>query len=159
MNNKIDALMAFALAETPEARDEARAAIRMLTQPTEAAPAGAVDIHAMVDGILAEIGVPCHIKGHRYLISAIECAVQNPAVIDAITKELYPCIAKKHDTTPSRVERAIRHAIEVAWDRGDLDTLQRYFGNTISISKGKPTNSEFIARMSNLVRQRLGIAE
>lgn len=106
-------------------------------------------IEAMVTGIIHEIGVPAHIKGYQYLREAIILAVEDMDVINAITKVLYPQVAKTFQTTPSRVERAIRHAIEVAWDRGDLDTLQRFFGYTVSNTKGKPTNSEFIALIAD----------
>ena len=103
-----------------------------------------VNIEAMVTSIIHEIGVPAHIKGYQYLREAIMIAVQDMDVINAITKVLYPQVAKTFATTPSRVERAIRHAIEVAWDRGDLETLQRFFGYTVSNTKGKPTNSELV---------------
>ena len=106
-------------------------------------------IEAMVTNIIHEIGVPAHIKGYQYLREAIMIAVDDMDVINAITKVLYPQVAKAFQTTPSRVERAIRHAIEVAWDRGDLDTLQRFFGYTVSNTKGKPTNSEFIAMIAD----------
>ena len=106
-------------------------------------------IEALVTGIIHEIGVPAHIKGYQYLREAIIIAVEDMDVINAITKVLYPQVAKTFQTTPSRVERAIRHAIEVAWDRGDLDTLQRFFGYTVSNTKGKPTNSEFIALIAD----------
>lgn len=102
-----------------------------------------------VTAIIHEIGVPAHIKGYQYLREAILIAVDDIEVINAVTKVLYPAVAKRFATTPSRVERAIRHAIEVAWDRGDLETLQKYFGYTVSNSKGKPTNSEFIAMISD----------
>ena len=102
-----------------------------------------------VTAIIHEIGVPAHIKGYQYLREAILIAVDDSEVINAVTKVLYPAVAKRFATTPSRVERAIRHAIEVAWDRGDLETLQKYFGYTVSNSKGKPTNSEFIAMISD----------
>ena len=102
-----------------------------------------------VTAIIHEIGVPAHIKGYQYLREAILIAVDDVEVINAVTKVLYPAVAKRFATTPSRVERAIRHAIEVAWDRGDLETLQKYFGYTVSNSKGKPTNSEFIAMISD----------
>ncbi len=106
-------------------------------------------IETMVTNIIHEIGVPAHIKGYQYLREAIIIAVEDMDVINAITKILYPQVAKTFQTTPSRVERAIRHAIEVAWDRGDLDTLQRFFGYTVSNTKGKPTNSEFIALIAD----------
>ena len=99
--------------------------------------------------MLHEIGVPAHIKGYQYLREAIMITVRDMDVINAVTKVLYPEVAKRFATTPSRVERAIRHAIEVAWDRGDLETLQKYFGYTVSNTKGKPTNSEFIAMIAD----------
>ncbi|MBR2490486.1 MAG: sporulation transcription factor Spo0A [Ruminiclostridium sp.] len=102
-----------------------------------------------VTAIIHEIGVPAHIKGYQYLREAIIMTVEDMEVINAVTKILYPEVARKFGTTASRVERAIRHAIEVAWDRGDLDTLQKYFGFTVSNSKGKPTNSEFIAMIAD----------
>jgi two-component system response regulator (stage 0 sporulation protein A) len=116
-------------------------------------------IEAMVTGIIHEIGVPAHIKGYQYLREAIIIAVNDMDVINAITKVLYPQVAKTFQTTPSRVERAIRHAIEVAWDRGDLDTLQRFFGYTVNSAKGKPTNSEFIALIADKLQLQLKNAE
>ena len=112
-------------------------------------------IESMVTSIIHEIGVPAHIKGYQYLREAIIIAVNDMDVINAITKVLYPQVAKTFQTTPSRVERAIRHAIEVAWDRGDLDTLQRFFGYTVSNTKGKPTNSEFIALIADKLQLQL----
>ena len=116
-------------------------------------------IEAMVTSIIHEIGVPAHIKGYQYLREAIIIAVNDMDVINAITKVLYPQVAKTFGTTPSRVERAIRHAIEVAWDRGDLDTLQRFFGYTVSNTKGKPTNSEFIALIADKLQLQLKSSE
>ena len=116
-------------------------------------------IESMVTGIIHEIGVPAHIKGYQYLREAIIIAVNDMDVINAITKVLYPQVAKTFGTTPSLVERAIRHAIEVAWDRGDLDTLQRFFGYTVSNTKGKPTNSEFIALIADKLQLQLKSAE
>lgn len=103
----------------------------------------------MVTDIIHEIGVPAHIKGYQYLREAILIAVDDMDVINAVTKVLYPEVARRFSTSPSRVERAIRHAIEVAWDRGDLETLQKFFGYTVSNTKGKPTNSEFIAMIAD----------
>ena len=117
------------------------------------------NIETMVTNIIHEIGVPAHIKGYQYLREAIIIAVKDMDVINAITKVLYPQVAKTFGTTPSRVERAIRHAIEVAWDRGDLDTLQRFFGYTVSNTKGKPTNSEFIALIADKLQLQLRSAE
>ena len=120
---------------------------------------GNSSIEALVTSIIHEIGVPAHIKGYQYLREAIIIAVNDMDVINAITKVLYPQVAKTFQTTPSRVERAIRHAIEVAWDRGDLDTLQRFFGYTVSNTKGKPTNSEFIALIADKLQLQLKSSE
>ena len=109
------------------------------------------DLERQVTAIIHDIGVPAHIKGYQYLREAIGLAVADMEVINAVTKVLYPAVAKKYGTTASRVERAIRHAIEVAWDRGDLETLQKYFGYTVSNAKGKPTNSEFIAMIADRI--------
>ncbi len=105
-----------------------------------------------VTAIMHELGIPAHIKGYRYLRDAIVMVVDRVDLLSKITKELYPTIADKHITTPSRVERAIRHAIEVAWDRGNMDFIQKVFGHTISQEKGKPTNSEFIAMVADRLR-------
>ena len=118
-------------------------------------PSSSTSIESLVTNIIHEIGVPAHIKGYQYLREAIIIAVNDMDVINAITKVLYPQVAKTFQTTPSRVERAIRHAIEVAWDRGDLDTLQRFFGYTVSNTKGKPTNSEFIALIADKLQLQL----
>lgn len=111
-----------------------------------------VSLQTKVTSIIHEIGVPAHIKGYQYLRESIIRSVLDIEVINAVTKVLYPEVAKTFNTTPSRVERAIRHAIEVAWDRGDLETLQKYFGYTVSNIKGKPTNSEFIAMIADKLR-------
>lgn len=110
------------------------------------------DMESMVTEIIHEIGIPAHIKGYQYLRHAIIMVIDNLDMINSITKELYPTVAKDFNTTPSRVERAIRHAIEVAWDRGDTDVLNSFFGYTIANSKGKPTNSEFIAMIADRLR-------
>ena len=112
------------------------------------------DIEAQVTGIIHKIGVPAHIKGYQYLRTAIMMTIEDSELINSVTKILYPTVAKKYQTTSSRVERAIRHAIEVAWDRGDLDTLNAYFGYTIQNERGKPTNSEFIAMIADNLRLR-----
>ena len=127
-------------------------------QPTPR-PSSHTSIETMVTNIIHEIGVPAHIKGYQYLREAIIIAINDMDVINAITKVLYPQVAKTFQTTPSRVERAIRHAIEVAWDRGDLDTLQRFFGYTVSNTKGKPTNSEFIALIADKLQLQLKSSE
>lgn len=113
---------------------------------------GAPDMEAQVTKIIHQIGVPAHIKGYQYLRSAILMTISDNEVINSVTKVLYPSVAKKYQTTTSRVERAIRHAIEVAWDRGDVDTLNSYFGYTVQNNRGKPTNSEFIAMIADNLR-------
>ncbi len=110
------------------------------------------DIETQVTKIIHQIGVPAHIKGYQYLRTAILLTVNDSDIINSVTKVLYPSVAKKYQTTTSRVERAIRHAIEVAWDRGDVDTLNSYFGYTIQNNRGKPTNSEFIAMIADNLR-------
>ncbi len=116
-------------------------------------------LEVRVTEVIHQIGVPAHIKGYQYLRVAIMMAVENMEAVSAITKILYPSIAKKFKTTSSRVERAIRHAIEVAWDRGDLETLQSYFGYTVSGVKGKPTNSEFISMIADRLRLQMEFGE
>lgn len=111
-----------------------------------------LDLEMRVTKIIHDIGVPAHIKGYQYLRDSIILAVNDMEVVNAITKVLYPSIAKKYKTTSSRVERAIRHAIEVAWDRGDVEVLNSYFGYTVSNLKGKPTNSEFVSMIADRIR-------
>ena len=110
------------------------------------------NLEVEVTKIIHEIGVPAHVKGYQYLRDAIMLVVDEVNYLGAVTKELYPTIAQKYDTTPSRVERAIRHAIELAWDRGDLEKINKFFGYTINGEKGKPTNSEFIAIIADKLR-------
>ncbi len=110
------------------------------------------DVELLISNIMHQIGVPAHIKGYHYLRSAIIHCIDDTQMMSSVTKILYPTIAKEFNTTASRVERAIRHAIEVAWDRGDVETLSQYFGYTIHAQRGKPTNSEFIAMISDTIR-------
>ena len=114
-----------------------------------------VQLEIHITDIIHQIGVPAHIKGYHYLREGIMMTVKDASMINSVTKVLYPTIAKKYNTTSSRVERAIRHAIEVAWDRGDIDVLNSYFGFTVQINRGKPTNSEFIAMISDKIRLNL----
>lgn len=115
-------------------------------------------LEVMVTDIIHQIGVPAHIKGYHYLRESIILTLKEGQAMNSVTKVLYPTVAKKYSTTSSRVERAIRHAIEVAWDRGDIDVLNSYFGYTIQNERGKPTNSEFIAMIADKLRLRLKIA-
>lgn len=110
------------------------------------------DLETQVTQMIHQIGVPAHIKGYQYLRTAILMTISDNEIINSVTKVLYPTVAKKYATTSSRVERAIRHAIEVAWDRGDIDVLNAYFGYTIQNNRGKPTNSEFIAMIADNLR-------
>ena len=116
------------------------------------------NLEALVTNMIHEVGVPAHIKGYQYLRDGIIMVVENMDVLNQITKQLYPDLAKKHKTTPSRVERAIRHAIEVAWGRGDQKTVENIFGYTVNALKGKPTNSEFIAMIADKLRLELKTA-
>ncbi len=129
--------------------------IRQLRQdPAEVAvsqqPSNSVEIE--ITRVIHQMGVPAHVKGYQYLREAIALVSEEVNLMGAVTKELYPMIAEKYDTTASRVERAIRHAIELAWDRGNVDMMNKYFGYTINIERGKPTNSEFIAMIADKIR-------
>ena len=115
------------------------------------------DLNVVITEILHQIGVPAHIKGYQYVREAIRLTVEDPEMLNSVTKVLYPTVAKNFKSTSSRVERAIRHGIEVAWDRGDVDVLNSYFGYTIQNNRGKPTNSEFIAMIADKLRLRLKI--
>ena len=113
------------------------------------------DLEIEITNLIHEIGVPAHIKGYQYIRDAITIVVEDRDILSAVTKELYPMVAKKNDTTPSRVERAIRHAIEVAWNRGKIETIDALFGYTVKNDKGKPTNSEFIAIIADKIKQNI----
>jgi len=113
------------------------------------------DLEAQVTRIIHQVGIPAHIKGYQYLRCAIMMVVRDHKIIGEVTKTLYPSVAKQFGTTSSRVERAIRHAIEVAWDRGDVDMLNSFFGYTVQNNKGKPTNSEFVAMIADNLRLKM----
>ena len=142
----------FQIMITVPSTGKSNASIHEAGKPKPAAPVR--DLEQDVTDMIHEIGVPAHIKGYQYLREAIIMSVEDPAMISSITKILYPTIAKRFQTTPSRVERAIRHAIEVAWSRGRMETLDALFGYTINTGNGKPTNSEFIALISDKIRLR-----
>ena len=116
------------------------------------------DMEVIVTDVIHQLGVPAHIKGYHYLRTAILASIEDKELLESVTKMLYPTVAKKYSTTSSRVERAIRHAIEIAWDRGDIDTLNAFFGYTVNTCKGKPTNSEFIALITDKLRLKHKIA-
>ncbi|MDI6912960.1 MAG: sporulation transcription factor Spo0A [Desulfitobacteriaceae bacterium] len=119
---------------------------------TKAPVSQAKHLEVEVTRMIHQMGVPAHVKGYQYLRDAIVSVVQEISLLGAVTKELYPMIAEKYQTTPSRVERAIRHAIELAWDRGNVELMNRFFGYTIDVDRGKPTNSEFIAMVADKLR-------
>jgi len=151
---QVDALMRLCTAEKESERDRVREEVRKLLENRKAGRAG-TDPEYLIRELLLELGSPDHLVGHPYVVQAILLVVQDRTYIDNITFGLYPQLAVMFDTTASRVERAIRHLIEVTWARGDWELLNRYFGNTVSAEKGKPTNGEFIARMANIIKQRL----
>ncbi|MBM7855507.1 two-component system response regulator (stage 0 sporulation protein A) [Desulfohalotomaculum tongense] len=130
--------------------------IRQLAQGVEVSgyivPSKTKNLNVAVTNIIHEMGVPAHIKGYHYLRDAILMVIEEISLLGAVTKELYPMIAQKYNTTPSRVERAIRHAIELAWDRGNIEMMTKFFGYTINLERGKPTNSEFIAMVADKLR-------
>ena len=134
---------------------DAKSAEVVSRKPFGIIPQNEPDLEILVTEIIHQIGVPAHIKGYHYLREAIMLSVEDSDILNSVTKILYPTVAKRFDTTSSRVERAIRHAIEVAWDRGDIDTLNSYFGYTINGGRGKPTNSEFIAMIADKLRLKL----
>lgn len=154
IEQKVNAIMRYIVADSQEEKDKIMEEIREMIEPV-AKEKQAENIEDLISEILVELGMPCHIMGYRYSSYAIKLAVENPDIIDNITFVLYPTVATCFDTSASRAERAIRHSIECTWDRGDLYVIEKYFGNTISRSKGKPTNSEFIARIADVVRRRI----
>lgn len=157
IEQRIDAVYEYLLAEDSIARRKAHEKLMKLMgkQGTGSMPA---DPESITRDLFLEIGAPDHLRGHEMAVAAIVLVVENRTFIDSITFGLYPTIAVKFDTTASRVERAIRHLIETTWTRSDPDILFKYFGNTISADRGKPTNGEFIARCANIVKQRMRLA-
>jgi len=158
MNNlekRVDALMRLCTADQETDRSMLREEIRKMLEYNRW---GRFDPEQEVRKILLELGAPDHLVGHPYVIRGILLVVGDQLYINHITFGLYPQLAVEFETTPARVERAIRHLIEVTWSRGDLEVLNKYFGNTISASRGKPTNGEFIARIANVIRDRMKYA-
>ena len=149
---QVDTLMRLCSGQTPSEQAQARQALRLLVERSQMP---AMDPEYLVRQILLELGTPDHLVGHPFVVEAVLMSVENRCYINNITFGLYPQIAAKFDTTASRVERGIRHLIEVTWLRGDMEILTRYFGNTIDPNRGKPTNGEFIARLTNVVQQRM----
>ena len=152
LEKKVEAMMQLCVAENDADRERIREEIRcyLLKRKKER-----MDPEQEIRRILLELGAPDHLVGHPYVIRAILLVMEDRLYINNITFGLYPQLAVEFDTTPARVERAIRHLIEVTWSRGDMGVLNKYFGNTVSASRGKPTNGEFIARMANVVRTKV----
>lgn len=121
-------------------------------KPTEILNLHGKDMHIYLTKLLHELGIPSHIKGYQYIRDSILMLYDKPEMVGAITKQLYPAIAKKHDTTVTRVERAVRHAIEISWNRGDWDLMEEIFGHSVDIDRAKPTNSEFLVTISDKIR-------
>lgn len=155
-NDLLAAVAAYVVAEDGE-KALAKAKVKRILNGISSAPPERKkeSAEAAIKRMLLELGVPTHIKGYSRLACAIRIAVDEPAVAEAITKGLYPAVAKEFGDTPTRVERAIRHAVELSFERADFATIDRYFGNTVSLKKGKPTNSEFITRLADVVRDGL----
>lgn len=151
---QVDALMRLCAAEKESDRRQMREEVRRLLE-TKLRDSRSADPEYLIRQILLELGAPDHLVGHPYVVEAILLVVEDRTYINNITFGLYPQLAATFDTTAARVERAMRHLIEVTWTRGDLDVLDKYFGNTVSQDKGKPTNGEFIARIANVVKQRM----
>lgn len=155
LEKKIDLIARALLSRNASDRSEALSQLQELMSRRAETP---TDPDSLIRAILLELGMPDHIKGHAYTVCALTALIEDPTLIDAVTGKLYPLVASIHGVTPVRVERAIRHAIEVCLTRIELDTMSTYFGSTISALRGKPTNSEFLARIANVARQRLRAA-
>ena len=149
---KVDTLLRLCAAEDPQEQKRIRRELLELMKQNGQICA---DPEYLVRQLLLELGAPDHLVGHPYVVQAVLMCLENRMYIDNITFGLYPQLAAAFDTTAARVERAMRHLVEVTWTRGDVEVLMRYFGNTVSPDKGKPTNGEFIARITNIVKLRL----
>ena len=149
---KVDALLRLCAAEDPQEQKMLR---KELVELMKHKWQSSADPEYLIRQLLLELGAPDHLVGHPYVVQAVMLCLENRMYIDNITFGLYPQLAAAFDTTAARVERAIRHLVEVTWSRGDLEVLNRYFGNTVSPEKGKPTNGEFVARISNIIKLRL----
>lgn len=154
LEKKIDALMRYCTAETAV---DAKIVREELWHLMKARQGGQIEVspEMLIRKVLLDLGVPENLIGHPYLVDAVSLVVHDTSLLRNVVKGLYPMVGEKNSTTPSRAERAIRHAIEVGWDRCEFSTMQEYFGGTVSPSKGKPTNSEYIARVASIVRQRM----
>lgn len=150
MEQKLNAVLRCLAAQRQEEREAARVQLRAMMHQSQQPQHSTED---QVRALLLEMGIPDHLKGHRYLVYALCATVAEPRLGMSLSHRLYPAVARQFDATTAQVERAMRHAIEVAWDRGDWQVFGRYFGNTVSAHRGKPTNGEFIARMVNVLQR------
>lgn len=155
LEKKIDLLVALSLAESDVERLQLKSELAQVSAPTS--ECDSLPSRVEIDDLLTEIGVPHSILGYDRLKAALQLVIDDPDLINRMTKGLYPQVAAMVHSTASRVERNIRHGIESAWDRGDYDVLRKYFGNTISPSKGKPTNSEFLSQIAHYIRRNHGM--
>lgn len=155
-NDLLAAVAAYVVADGHE-QELAKAKVKQILNGISSAPPErkAESVEAAIRRVLVELGVPSHVKGYSRLICAIRIVVEDPAAARMITKRLYPEVAKEFGDTPSRVERAIRHAVELSFERCDFETVNRYFGSTVNPRKGQPTNSEFITRLADVIRDGL----
>lgn len=153
LEKQMDALMRLCVAEKEEDRECVRQEVRQMLEARKVSRS--LDPEYLIRNLLMELGAPDHLSGYPMVIQAVLLTLRDQTYINSMTFSLYPHLALIFESTPPRVERAIRHLIEVTWTRGDLTVLNRYFGSSVSANRGKPSNSEFIARMANLVKQRL----
>lgn len=152
LERKVDALLQFCTADTEEARKKYHVGLRQLMMDVAVYPSA--DRRERIDRALSDLGIPDNLRGYEYLQTAIELTLDEPDIIHTVTYGLYPAIAHRHDTRAQLVERSMRHAIECGWMRCDLNMQQRYFGGKVDPNRCKPTNAEFIARISNIIRSR-----
>ena len=150
---QVETLMRLCTASDPQSRDAARAELLRMLKKKNREDSG--DPEDMIREILVQLGAPEHLLGHPYVVQAVLLVIHDRMYINNITFGLYPQLAARFNTTAARVERAIRHLIEVTWSRGDMDVLNAYFGNTVNPEKGKPTNGEFVARLANIVSRQM----
>jgi two-component system response regulator (stage 0 sporulation protein A) len=164
LEQKIDLIMQYIVAEDAEEKNQLKTEITNALSESAAPSESTTDISSYandalmtntIDDLLRELGAPCHLTGYDKVVYAIKLVILNPDYLDKITHRLYPEVAKTYNTTASRVERAIRHLVEVAWLRHDTEDAFRIFGNTIDVNRGKPTNSEFIANCARIVKRRM----
>lgn len=154
IEKKVNAIMMYIIEKDEHEKAKIVEKIKTMVEPAEKKEQ-ARSVEDLISEILVELGMPCHIKGYRYSAYAIKLATENSNILDSVTGVLYPSVAEHHGTTASSVERGIGHSIEVCFDRIDINIMEKYFGNTVSPKKGKPTNAEFIARISDIVRRRI----